>query len=417
MSKHSTDKKTFEMCRPESAGMSSRALSFIDDVMERSIREKVMKGMVTLVARHGKIVHFKAYGEAREGVRMKKDAIFRYASMSKTIGAAALMQLYDRGLVMPSDLLSDYIPAFAGCKVAEACEDGSIQLVPARREITVHDLLTMTSGIASIRDLELEDPAAAYCAKCYKEAGIDDSVIALDTTIGQMADRLAGLPLASHPGDRWDYSNLSSIVLGRVVEIVSGTDLDSYLKKYIFNPLNMKDTSFYPDRSKWDRIPDVFACGSMELLKEMDVPGTGDTRVPFTDYKNYYNISAGLTGTALDYFQFAQMLCDRGVRNGKRILSPHAVSLMTMPYTRHAGPSIYGHTWGYMMDVQSQVNTTFNYMGNGSYGWHGYWGSVFNVWPDRDMVAVFLSQVSPVGLSWKTQERFLNVAACAVKEV
>ena len=108
------------------------------------------------------------------------------------------------------------------------------------------------------------------------------------------------------------------------------------------------------------------------------------------------------------------MLCDKGTYQGHRILSPHAVSLMTKPYTAGSGVSMYGHPWGYMMDVQTAANTTFNYMGDGSFGWHGYWGSVYNVWPEKELVAIFLSQVSPVEMSWKTQERFLNVAASAV---
>ena len=189
---------------PEEAGMSSWYLSYIDDVMERSIREKMMKGMVTLVARRGKIVQYQAYGEAEEGIPMKVDAIFRLASMSKTIGAVALMQLYDRGLVMPSDKLSDYIPAFGRSMVAEPLANGEVRLVPPRRDITIHDLLTMTSGLTAIRALGEYHPAACYCASCYQKAGIVDTMHPLNMTIGQVSQKLAGLPLAAHPGERWD---------------------------------------------------------------------------------------------------------------------------------------------------------------------------------------------------------------------
>ena len=425
----------YEIVVPEEAGMSSLYLSYIDDVMERSVREKMMKGMVTLVARHGKIVHFKAYGMARENVPMERNAIFRLASMSKTIGAAALMQLYDRGLVMPSDKLTDYIPEFKDSMVAVPEPGGEVRLVPPKREITIHDLLTMTSGITAVRALGEYHPAARYCAACYKEAGIVDTMHPLDMTIGQLTQRLAGLPLAAHPGERWDYSNLSSIVLGRIVEIVSGQDLNTYLKEHIFSPLGMEETGFFPDPADFSRIPSVYACETMERLDGLDVPGTDDTGLPFAEKKVYYNIAAGLTGTACDYFKFAQMLCNKGEYGGERILSPNAVQLMTYPHTaeraltsnrigglripgrgQESGPSIYGHEWGYMTDVQTAYNTTFNYLGTGSYGWHGYWGSVYNVWPQKDVLAIFLSQVSPVGLSWKTQERFLNVAANALTD-
>ena len=421
------------MTDPAQVGMSQEYLSCIDDVMERSIHEKYMKGMVTLVARHGKIVHFKAYGEAREGQPMKRNAIFRLASMSKTIGAAALMQLYDRGLVMPSDRLSEYIPAFSQVKVAIPGNKGEMLLVPPKREITIHDLLTMTSGITAVRALDENDPAARYCAACYKEAGIIDTMHPLDTTIGEVTEAVSRMPIAAQPGERWDYTNLSSIILGRVVEIVSGQDLNTYLQENIFDPLQMKATAFFQPEDRWDRIPAVYACETMERLDALDVPGTDDTRLPFARECSYYNIAAGLTGTAYDYFKFAQMLCNEGEYKGARILSPNAVKLMTFPHTRggvkvspywadcsglgsNPGPSIYGHQWGYMMDVQDSYNTVFNYTGIGSYGWHGYWGSVYNVWPEKDLVAIFLSQVSPVGLSWKTQERFLNVVANAVTD-
>ena len=401
---------------PEEVGMSSTYLDYIDEVMQRSIEEKMMKGMVTLVARHGRIVQFKAYGQMEEGVPMKKDCIFRLASMSKTIGAAALMQLYDRGIVMPSDPVSAYIPAFANPMVAEPGENGDIVLVPAKREPTVHDLLTMTSGVSAVRAMDSGHPGHEYCAALYKEKGIIDTMHGLDMTIAEVVDQVAGLPLGSHPGEHWEYSNLSSIITGRIVEIASGMSLDSYLKKYIFEPLGMQDTAFFPEESKWTRIPAVHACGSMEKLTGLDVPGTDDTTLPFSQAKKYFNISAGLTGTAYDYFKFAQMLLNRGIYRGKRLLSPNAVQLMTTNHMGDRQDSIYGHTWGYMMDVMTAYNTTFNYMGLGSYSWHGYWGSCYNVWPEKDVIAIFLSQVSPVGMSWKTQERFLNVTANAVMD-
>ena len=108
------------------------------------------------------------------------------------------------------------------------------------------------------------------------------------------------------------------------------------------------------------------------------------------------------------------MLCRKGELNGRRILSPNAVHLMTQNHIGGQRTRLYGHGWGYMMNVQVDYNTVFNYMGIGSYGWHGYWGSVYNVWPEKDLVAIMISQVSPVGPSWKPQERFLNVAANSI---
>ena len=396
----------------EEVGMASKNLKYIDDVMERAIREKVMKGMVTLVARHGKIVQFKAYGKADEEKPMKRDAIFRLASMSKTIGGVALMQLFDQGKVMMSDPITDYLPDFKDMKVFDS--DAPDRLVMADREITIHDLLTMTSGIVSIQSAETGHPGCVYCARNYKEAGIIDTMHPLDKTLAEVVDQLASMPLASQPGQRWEYSNLTSLVAGRIVEIVSGMDLQTYLDEHIFRPLGMKETRFFPDRKDWSRIPAVYACGSMERLEDLDVPGTDTTRLAFADCQKYYNIAAGLHGTVYDYYRFAQMLCNRGELDGRRILSPNAIALMTQNHIGSQRTRLYGHGWGYMMNVQVDYNTVFNYMGTGSYGWHGYWGSVYNVWPEKDLVAIMISQVSPVGPSWKIQERFLNVAANAV---
>lgn len=121
-------------------------------------------------------------------------------------------------------------------------------------------------------------------------------------------------------------------------------------------------------------------------------------------------------GTAYDYFRFAQMLANEGELDGQRILSPNAVQLMTQNHIGDMRDAFYGHAWGYMMNVEVDYNTTFNYMGLGSYSWHGYWGTVYNVWPEKDMVAIFLTQVSPEVPSWKIQERFLNTVANSIIE-
>lgn len=401
---------------PEKVGMSSQYLNYIDDAMERAIDEKVMKGIVTLVARHGKIVQCKAYGEAREEEPLTTEHIFRLASMSKPIGAVALLQLFDQGKVMPSDKLQDYIPAFGKVKVASENDNGEIVLTEADRPITIHDILTMRSGIVAIRDKQFEHPGARYCALEYEKAGIIDTMHALEMTVEDVVDQLALMPIASQPGERWDYSNLSSLVAARVVEIVTGQNIRDYLKEHIFQPLGMTETDFYPEESLWHRIPSVYAVGTMERLDELDLPGTDDTRLPFGPAKCYYNMAAGLMGTITDYYKFAQMLANNGKYHGKRILSPNAVRLMTTNHIGKERTSLYGHGWGYMVNVQEDYGNDFNYMGIGSYGWHGYWGSVFNVWPEKDVVAIMISQVSPVLPSWKPQERFLNIVANALRD-
>lgn len=401
-----------EICKiPEEVGLSSAVLSNYDDVLQKAFDDKTLKGAVVLVARHGKIAHFKAYGNADDDRAMDTDCIFRLASMSKMVGTVALMQLMDQGKVMISDPISRYMPAFANKKVFRVV-DGKTQLVEASREITVHDVLTMTAGIVST--WSAGDAGREASAAAMKAAGINDAMHDLDMTLEEYMDLLAPIPLAAQPGEIWEYSNSSMLVAARIVEIVSGMPLDEYLKKNIFDPLGMTDTAFFPDQEKWSRFSEVYAAGTGEKLTELDVPGTDDTRVAFGKNRKFFNCAGGLMGTAYDYFKFAQMLLNGGVFEDKQILSPHAVKLISMNHVGDKRDSFYGHAWGYMANVQEEYNTTFNYMGNGSWGWHGYWGTVFNIYPEKDMLTIFMTQCSPEAPSWKIQEQVLSVASSAV---
>lgn len=401
-----------EMCvAPEEVGLSSQILANYDGVLQKAFDDNTLQGAVVLVARHGKIAHFKAYGKADEGKDMDTDCIFRLASMSKMVGTVAIMQLMDQGKVMISDPVSRYIPEYAGKKVA-VYEDGEIKLVEAVREITVHDILTMTSGIVST--WTTGDEAREYCAAKMVEAGINDAMHDLDMTLEEYCALVAPLPLSAQPGTTWNYSNSSMLTVARIVEIVSGMPLDEYLDKNIFGPLGMTDTAFFPDESKWGRFPFVYVAGTGEKLTELDVPGSDDTRVAFGSNRKFFNCAGGLMGTTYDYFRFAQMLLNGGELDGVRIISPHAVDLISQNHVGDLRDTFYGNAWGYMANVMEEWNNTFNYMGIGSWGWHGYWGTVFNIYPEEDMLTIFMTQCSPEPPSWKIQEQALSVAISSV---
>lgn len=395
---------------PEAVGMSETILHAIDDVMANAIDNHIVKGCVTLVARKGHIVQCKAYGQAHEGIPMTTAHGFRIASMSKILGAVALLQLQDKGKLCISDPLSDYFPDLRNPKVAMLDAKNKIIIQPAKRVPTIHDLMTMTSGIANSWG---EDAIGAFYANELSVAEVSDLTLPLGMTIGQIADKVAALPLASQPGEKWEYSNLAAVMTGRIVELVSGLRLYDYLKENILEPLGMESTAFFLDSADKDRVADVFESGTMALQDGLDTEGE-DTQGPFGEVTVYDNVAGGLISTVSDYFEFAQMLLDGGTRNGKRILSPRAVSLLSTNHIGDKRDSFYDHGWGYMVNVQEDINNTFNYLGNGSYGWHGSWGTVFNIWPEEDVVAIFLSQVCPEGPSWKLQEKFLTVAAAAV---
>lgn len=394
---------------PAVVGMSEDILKNIDSLVNRAIDERIIKGAVTLVARRGEIVQLGAYGEARDGVVMSPDHRFRIASMSKTIGAAALLQLQDQGLLTITDPLSLYFPAFAQASVLTE-RDGIVTEQPAQREPTLHDLLTMTSGVGNSWG---EDPVTLAYAERLQAAGIIDLTLPLATTIGEIAENVSRLPLMAQPGERWEYSNLAAVIMGAIVEKVSGLRLSDYLNENIFTPLGMTDTAFFFPADQVDKAASVYESGSLIIQSGLDTEGE-DTLGPFGDVTSYDNIAGGLLSTIGDYYRFAQMLCNFGSFEDKRILSPQAVRMLSANHIGAKRDSFYGHGWGYMVGVQVEYNTTFNNLGNGAFGWHGSWGTVYNVWPEKEMVAIFLAQVCPEGPSWKVQERFLQVAAAAI---
>ncbi len=405
-----------KLVNPKKVGMSAERLADIDDIMERGIREKMIKGSVTLVARKGEVVQFKAYGEADVGKPMQTDAIFRLASMSKPIGATAVMQLFDRGKVMLTDPVAMYIPAFAAMQVAVPVS-GGFALQPLKRQITIHDLLTMTSGITSTEKVQFGNASTMYCAQLLRDAGIVDCMRPLDMNLEEYVNIAVKVPLAAQPGERWDYANTNVLTLGRIVEIVSGMPLDEYLKKNIFEPLEMTDTCFFPEESKWNRFPVVFAERTMERLTGYDLPGTDDTQLPFSDVKRFFNLAGGLMGTTEDYLHFTQMLLNGGVYNGKRILSQNAVRLMTTNRIGDLNDAFFGNKWGYLMSVQGdKMSNLLHFMGPGSITWSGYWGTSFNAWPEKDVTAIFMTQVSTGFAAAKTYERFFNVVANAIED-
>ena len=396
---------------PEEVGMSSAILENLDSVMADILERKVLKGAVILAARHGKIVWYKPYGLADEGVAMRMDHIFRLASMTKAVTAVAAMQLSDQGKLLVSDPIAKYIPGFANIKVAEFDEAGNPVLVDPKRPPTVQDLMTMTAGFGSTwagghKGME-------YYKEQLAAKNFNDCMFNFDFDIEAFCEPLFDVALGSHPGEHWEYSNISTNILGRVVEVVSGVDFNTYIQENIFEPLGIVDADFYPDESKHHRIPQIYEAFTGERLLGLDQPGMHDTQVPFKSPKKFFNPCGGLCCTAYDYFRFAQMLANKGELDGVRVLSPHSVEMMTQNHVGDMRDSFYGHAWGYNMNVQCEYNNTFNYLGNGAFGWHGYWGTVFNVLPEKDLVMVFLSQCSPEVPSWEPQEKVISVISSA----
>ncbi|HKI37487.1 MAG TPA: serine hydrolase [Gemmataceae bacterium] len=370
-----------EKDKPEGVGVSSERLRRIDDVVRRHIDEHRIAGAVTLVARRGRVVHFEAYGlRDVEGKRpMAKDTLFRMASSTKPVTGVAVMMLVEEGKVRLSDPVSKFIPEFKELQVAVE-RDGKVELVPAERPITIRDLLTHTSGLGSGGPGTRKAPPEAL-----RPGGED--------TLADYVQRLAKVPLDFQPGSRWSYSGLAGIdTLSRVVEVVSGRPYDEFLRERVFEPLGMKDTSFlHQTDDRNTRLASIYR-GIGDKLEKLP---------PFLRFpKGYFSGAGGLISTAEDYFRFAQMLANGGELDGKRLLSPRAVELLS---SNQVGEMFGGQLgrptgmgFGLTVEVVVDPVRAGTFRSEGSYGWDGAFGTHFWVDPKAHLVAVFLVQ-SPAG--------------------
>lgn len=357
---------------PESVGFSTAGLETFREAFRGLVDRGQLAGVTTLVARHGKLVHFDGYGvqdlESKKPVA--KDTIFRIASMTKPIVGVAMMMLWEEGKWSLDDPVATHIPEFAGLKVASP--DGE---VPQIRPMTMRQLMSHTAGF---------DTTAGYEGK-----NITDRTQPLQA----MIDKLAKLPLPVQPGTDWRYGPVVDIQ-GYVVEKLSGLTLDVFLKTRIFDPLGMKDTGFSVDASKKDRVTKVFTYGPDKKL--MTAPTQSDpTRQPV-----FLSGGGGLLSTTENYFKFAQMLLNGGQANGKRFLKASTVELMRTNVLEEGvkvdlyGPSSVQEGVGFGLDFAIVMDPAKANLpeGKNSFYWGGAYGTWFWIDPANDLIVVGMMQ-------------------------
>ena len=383
---------------PEAVGLSSERLERINRVMEEYVKQEDIAGVVTLVARRGKLAHLEAFGmmDIENGKPMRTDTIFRIASMTKPITSVAVMMLYEEGHFLLSDPVSKYIPEYKNPKVLapEADEDSDSippATVPADREITIRHLLNHTSGITYNWNGKL--------GKTYNEAGVTNGIVQTDGIIGEKMKILAGLSLLHHPGEAFEYG-LSIDVLGYLVEVVSGMTLDEFFHKRIFEPLGMKDTHFFIPEEKLPRLAAVYrriSAGDLERLSEEPITeGTNTYSIsyPYQGPQSYFSGGGGLSSTASDYARFLQMMLNGGELNGVRLLSPKTVELMT---TNSVGELAGNMDFGLGFAIRTERGLHGELASNGAYSWGGFFYTGFSVDPEEEMIYIFMSQLHPTG--------------------
>jgi CubicO group peptidase (beta-lactamase class C family) len=382
--------------KPEDVGVSSERLQRISQMIQRRIAAGEMTGAVTIVARKGKIVHLDAQGvmDLDSKKPMTKDTMFRVASMTKPVTGVAIMMMIEEGKVRLNDPVSRYIPEFKNLKVAiaqpvpagrgaappPAAAGGrgaapNYYTVPADREITVKDLLTHVSGLAS-------GPMS--------NNSIQAPTIARKPT-DKLADyipRLGGSALEFQPGSRWSYSAQAGFdTLGRIVEIASGMPLDQFFRQRIFDPLGMKDISFWPSEQQWPRVASVYTRGANGLQKNQNPNGMSS--------QVYFMGSGGLISTAEDYIPYGVMLANGGQLNGKRLLSPKTIEMMRAVHVSDTLPGRQpGEGFGLSVRVVNDHAKRGTLLSDGSFGWSGAYGTHFFVDPKEQVVAVLMVQTS-----------------------
>jgi len=383
----------FPAAKPEAVGLSSERLDRISSAVQHSIDDKRIAGAVTLVLRHGQVAFFKAQGMAdREAAKpMQRDSIFRICSMSKPITSVGAMILYEEGKFLLDDPVSKYLPEFKNPKVLVKPAEGKPYTIPAKREITVRDLMRHTSGITYNWNEDL--------GQMYTDAKVAHGILQYDGTIADSVKNLAAQPLLFNPGDRWEYS-LGIDVLGRLIEVWSGKALDEFFRTRIFEPLGMQDTYFFLPDAKVPRIAAAYTYYDGKGLNRFpDQPIAEGPMIYSADYpyrgpKKLFAGGAGLNSTAMDYARFAQMILNGGKLGNTRILSRKTVELMSHDQLGKVAPDMgFGIGFGI-----SGAKGPLDELGSaGDLGWGGFYYTTFSIDPKEDMVIVFMAQLHPTG--------------------
>jgi len=367
-------------------------LAKIDGLINDYIKKDWVKGVVTIVVKDNQVVQYNGYGYANAATKdlMKKDELFRIASQTKALTATGIMILFERGKLYLDEPVADFIPEFKNPVVLDKFnpEDSSYTTVPAKRNITIRDLLTHTSGI-DYAGIGSENMRAIY-SKAGLEPGFN--LAKKGQTLLDAMRTLAKLPLVHQPGEKWTYG-LNFDLLGCVIEVVSGKSLNDFLTENIFQPVGMKDTYFNVPASKANRLASIYTEDSLNHIIPWDKEKSRvDPDYPLI-HKSYFSGGADLTSTAYDYAQFLQMLLNGGTYNGHEILAPRTVQLMISNQLDFKFDGV--NDFGLSFEVVSEKGANRDPRNKGSFAWGGYWGTTYWADPKAHLVCLMMTQQTP----------------------
>lgn len=380
---------------PEKSNFSAERLQRIDKLIQQYIDSNWITGAIAIVVKDGNIVYHKAigYDDKQKNKVLQKDAIWRIASQTKAITSVGVMMLYEDGKLLLDDPISKYIPAFRKPVVLDKFNkaDSSYTTVPSKREITIRDLLTHTSGIGYAQIGSPESNAIYYKAGVVGGIGLKGGLLK-DNIL-----KLAALPLMHQPGEKFTYG-LNTDVLGYLIEVISGMSFDQFLRKSIFDPLGMKDTYFYIPKEKQNRLAMLHsedaAKHAINTPETITVNGTFYRDYPSLDGGSFYSGGGGLVSTAYDYAIFMQMLLNEGEYNGKHLLSRNSIHLMTI---NQVGDINIGRNakFGLGFQIVTEADQSRNTVSLGTFSWGGMFASSYWIDPKEKIVGQFVLQQYP----------------------
>jgi CubicO group peptidase (beta-lactamase class C family) len=388
---NSFSQQKFIEAAPETQKFSTERLQRIDNMIKRYIDAGKLNGATAFIARNGKIVYYRGFGydDKENNKPMKRDAIFRIASQTKAITSVAVMMLYEEGKFLLDDPISKYIHSFKNPRVLDKFNeaDSSYTTVPAKREVTIRDLLRHTSGIGYAQIGSKESNAI------YAKNNIRSFYGWGSKSLAEDIQKLGTLPLMHNPGEKFTYG-LNSDVLGYLVEVISEMSLDDFFRKRIFQPLGMKDTYFYVPAEKQNRLVTTYYPDSTGKLQKLpdEINDNGIVNITFPKTNGtYYSGGAGLCSTIYDYAIFLQMLLNGGEYDGKRILSRHTIDMMTK---NQLGDNVFEdkNTFGLGFGIITEDGSGKEPTSVGSYNWGGIYSTDYWVDPKEKVVGLIFKQ-------------------------
>ncbi|MBC54769.1 MAG: hypothetical protein CMQ34_13135 [Gammaproteobacteria bacterium] len=375
----------FTRAAPETVGLSAATLALATADLQARVDAGDIAGVVAAVVRDGQLVYAEALGmrDIAAGAEMPFDALFRTYSMTRPVTALGILMLHDEGLLDVNDSLQTYLPQFADQQVMVDAAGTNVSATRARRgDITLAQLLTHTSGLGSRN-------SALYRAH---------DVHSYDQSLAQVVDKVAALPLFEDPGTAYRYG-LHAEVLGRVIEVVSGQDIETFFEQRILGPLGMSDTVFYVDPARAERLATVYRPDASGQLQAHEMES-----IPVTEPRALASAGVGLVSSTMDFLRFSQLFLDNGQIAGEQLVSPAVVRMMAenavpealLPigsggYWRGSGWSLGG------MAVVMDADTYSHTVNQGEFWWDGSAGTRFWIDPEQDMITIIMAQVSPAG--------------------